>query len=80
MAIHHRVDRALPLARRRGVWQWAWMIQRTPLAGGCFLTAAIVAGVFGGLAMGNPMKGILIGTAAGAAAALLLWLLDRRRA
>ncbi|HWJ60245.1 MAG TPA: hypothetical protein VNR68_11540 [Sphingomicrobium sp.] len=55
------------------------MNRPTPLAGGCFLTATILAGFFGGLAIGNPMKGVLIGTAAGAAAAVLLWLIDRRR-
>lgn len=32
-----------------------------------------------GLAIGNPMKGILIGTAVGATIALVIWLLDRRR-
>ena len=32
-----------------------------------------------GLAIGNPMKGVLAGTAIGAVLALLLWLVDRRR-
>lgn len=32
-----------------------------------------------GLAIGNPMKGILIGTAAGIAIAVLIWLIDRRK-
>lgn len=48
-------------------------------AGGCFLTLCILGGFIAGLASGNPMKGVLIGTAAGAALALLLWLMDRRR-
>jgi hypothetical protein len=48
-------------------------------AGGCFLTFSILAGTLAGLAMGNPMKGVLIGTAAGAALALAIWLVDRRR-
>jgi hypothetical protein len=47
-------------------------------AGGCFLTLCILGGFVAGLAIGNPMKGVLIGTAAGAALALLLWLMDRR--
>jgi hypothetical protein len=47
-------------------------------AGGCFLTLCILGGFIAGLAIGNPMKGVLIGTAAGAALALLLWLMDRR--
>lgn len=50
-----------------------------PRAGGCFLTLCIIGGAFVGLGMGNPMKGILAGTALGSALALVLWLLDRRR-
>jgi hypothetical protein len=48
-------------------------------AGGCFLTACIVAGFPLGLAIGNPMKGVLIGTGAGIILALLTWLLDRKK-
>lgn len=48
-------------------------------AGGCFLTLCILAGFPLGLALGNPMKGILIGTAAGIALATLAWLIDRQR-
>ena len=55
------------------------MIDRKPLAGGCFLTLCILLGFPLGLAIGNPMKGILIGTAAGIALAVIVWLLDRRR-
>jgi hypothetical protein len=55
------------------------MVSRTTRAGGCFLTISILAGFPLGLAIGNPMKGILIGTGLGAAIALLLWLVDRRR-
>ena len=51
----------------------------TTRAGGCFLTLCILAGFPLGLAIGNPMKGILIGTAAGTALAVFLWLIDRRR-
>jgi hypothetical protein len=49
-------------------------------AGGCFLTICILGGFVAGLAIGNPMKGVLIGTGVGAALALLLWLMDRRSA
>ena len=49
-------------------------------AGGCLLTICILAGFPIGLAIGNPMKGILIGTGAGIAIAVALWLMDRRRA
>lgn len=48
-------------------------------AGGCFLTLCILAGFPLGLAIGNPMKGILIGTAAGIALAVTMWLIDSRR-
>jgi hypothetical protein len=50
-----------------------------PRAGGCFLTVSIIGGAFVGLAIGNPMKGILAGTGLGIVLALVLWLLDRRR-
>jgi hypothetical protein len=48
-------------------------------AGGCFLMICILAGFPLGLAIGNPMKGVLIGTAAGIAVAVLIWLIDRRK-
>jgi len=39
----------------------------------------ILAGFVWGLAMRNPMKGVLIGTAIGAALAVVTWLIDRAR-
>jgi len=54
------------------------MTTRNTRAGGCFLTIFILAGFPFGLAIGNPMKGVLIGTAVGTALAVLLWLIDRR--
>jgi len=48
-------------------------------AGGCFLTLCILAGFPLGLAIGNPMKGILIGLGAGIALAVITWLIDRQR-
>ena len=56
------------------------MTGRATKAGGFFLTVCILAGFALGLAIGNPMKGVLIGTGAGIVVALLLWLIDRRRA
>jgi hypothetical protein len=55
------------------------MAKRSPLAGGFFWMAAILIGTVSGVVAGNPMKGVLIGTAAGAAIALVLWLVDRSR-
>ena len=54
------------------------MAKRTPMAGGFLLTTAILVGGVGGIVLGNPMKGLLIGTAAGVAIAVAVWLLDRR--
>ena len=48
-------------------------------AGGCFLTLCILAGFPLGLAIGNPMKGILIGLGAGIVLAVITWLIDRQR-
>jgi hypothetical protein len=48
-------------------------------AGGIFLTLFILGGLTAGILIGNPMSGVLIGTAAGIATALLLWLIDRRK-
>ena len=55
------------------------MQARPSRAGGCFLTICILLGFVGGLAIRNPLKGVLIGTAVGAVLALATWLIDRRR-
>ena len=55
------------------------MTSRTTRAGGCFLTLFILAGLPLGLAIGNPMKGVLIGTGTGIALALIVWLIDSQR-
>ena len=49
------------------------------MAGGFLLMAGILVGAIWGIANGNPMKGILIGTGLGIAIALLIWLVDSRR-
>jgi len=49
------------------------------MAGGFFLMAAIIGGAVWGIVIGNPMKGLLIGTGIGTAAAVLVWLVDRLR-
>lgn len=49
------------------------------MAGGFFLMAAIIGGAVWGIVIGNPMKGLLIGTGIGIAVAVLVWLVDRLR-
>ena len=49
------------------------------MAGGFFLMAAMLGGGVWGITIGNPMKGLLIGTVIGIAAAVLIWLVDRWR-
>lgn len=41
--------------------------------------AAILIGAVWGIAAGNPMKGVLLGTGIGAAIAAAVWLIDRRK-
>ena len=65
------------VAFARKLWHGARM-PSTAKAGGCFLTLCILAGFPLGLAIGNPMKGILIGTGSGIVLALVTWLIDRR--
>lgn len=65
-------------------WTWIrWhkraMASRRPQAGGFLIFAAIIAGLVWGVATGQAMRGILIGTIGGIALATILWLIDRRR-
>ena len=56
------------------------MPRRSTHAGGFFLILAILGGFVWGAMSGVPLFGALVGTAVGAVAALVVWLLDRRRA
>ena len=58
---------------------WRLMATRNARSGGIFLMIGILGGTIWGVSAGVPMKGVLIGTGLGIAAALLVWLLDRRR-
>ena len=56
-------------------------MQRRPThAGGFFLILAILGGFLWGAMSGVPLFGALVGTAIGTVLALVVWLLDRRRA
>ena len=55
------------------------MTPNSARSGGCFLAVCILGGTIAGVATGNPMKGVLIGTGAGIAVAVLLWLSDLGR-
>jgi hypothetical protein len=55
------------------------MRRNTSMAGGCFLTAAILIGTIWGVMAQAPMKGVLIGTGTGIALAVLVWLVDAAR-
>jgi hypothetical protein len=70
---------AAAVARLPLVWHGPAMATTPTRAGGCFLTISILVGFVAGLAIQNPMKGVLLGTGAGALLALVLWLIDRRR-
>ena len=50
-----------------------------PVAGGFFIFAAIIVGLVWGAATGQAMRGVLIGTLAGIALAVLVWLIERMR-
>ena len=50
------------------------------MAGGFFLMAAILLGGVWGISIGNPVKGLLIGTGIGIGIAVAVWLIDRARA
>jgi len=52
---------------------------KTPLAGGCLLALALLAGVFVGIAKGEASFGFLIGLGVGLALLAGVWLVDRIR-
>ena len=67
------------LERRADLCHGLRMAKRTPMAGGFFLMAAILGGAIWGISIGNPIKGLVIGTGIGIAAAVVMWLVDRWR-
>ena len=62
------------------IWHGATMQQRrTPAAGGIFLFLGPVIGALYGIGRGEPMLWMLRGFGIGAALAVLIWLIDRRK-
>ncbi|HET7708139.1 MAG TPA: hypothetical protein VFK50_01240 [Sphingomicrobium sp.] len=55
------------------------MANPKPMAGGLFLFLGIVGGFLWGAASGEAMRGVLVGTIAGASLAFAFWLVERRR-
>lgn len=55
------------------------MSRRSPQAGGFLLILAIFIGMAAGIMAGQPVLGVLTGTAVGILLALAVWLVDRRR-
>ena len=51
-------------------------MSNTTRAGGCLLSICILGGFPLGLTIGNPLKGVLIGTGVGVALAVATWLID----
>lgn len=54
-------------------------MKSTPTAGGFFLVAPILIGFFAGIATGDAMRGVIIGTAVGLVLLTGHWLAERRR-
>jgi hypothetical protein len=54
--------------------------RRNHAAGGFFLVLAILGGFAWGAMSGLPVQGAIIGTLIGIVLAVIVWLLDRRRA
>jgi hypothetical protein len=78
--------RAGPARGNRGYWLSRPLsaIRRpmhpsTRRAGGCFLTGGIMTGFVVGLLTGDAMRGVWLGTGLGIIAAVVVWLMDRKR-
>jgi UDP-N-acetylmuramyl pentapeptide phosphotransferase/UDP-N-acetylglucosamine-1-phosphate transferase len=52
---------------------------KTPAAGGFLIAVGLTVGAILGMTRGNALLWLLIGALAGVAAAVAIWLIDRRR-
>ena len=64
---------------RATVWHCGAMRASKSLAGGVFVTIGSLGGFAFGIAVGDPLGWTVVGTLAGIVAAILVWLVDRRR-
>jgi len=52
---------------------------KSPAAGGCLIAIGLIAGAVLGVTRGNALVWLLAGALAGIAAAVAIWLADRRK-
>lgn len=71
--------RPAALASGPATWQERGMRDKpTPSAGGALIAFGAMVGAGGGFAFGEATRGLLIGTALGVVAAILIWRRDAR--
>jgi len=63
----------------RAALAWRIMARRNAVSGGFFITMGAIVGAVTGLLLNALMQGLVGGTALGIAAAVGVWLVDRRR-
>jgi len=68
------------LAKRDHLWQERRMAKRSPVSGGFFLILGILGGAVYGAINGALVLWTLVGTLVGIVAAILVWLVHRKRA
>lgn len=69
----------IALARSSRLCHDRHMTRRNPTAGGFLLILPIVVGFGWGLAVGQPMAGVIVGLAVGLVLALVVWAIDRSK-
>lgn len=81
-AAAYRLSANGTVACQCGTWQRPRMASpssRSPMSGGFLLALSVIVGALVGGLNGEPSLGLVLGFAAGAAIAGIVWLIDRRR-